>query len=383
MHEMMVAELTERIGPKHAQIADREANWHSSTKGKVVLGDRQITVDRPRGRYVGGGEMALDTWATFSSTDLLHQLTVERIVAGVATRRHGDVAVPLGNELDSQATGTERSSVSRRFKRATESKLAELMGRDLKDLDVCVIMIDGVDVAHQCCVVALVITTDGKKIPVGLWLGDTENATVVKDLLADLVSRGLDIESGILAVLDGAKALAAGVKRVFGDDALIQRCTIHKRRNVGDYLPKDLAATVDWRLARAFSNPDPIKGLDQATRLATELQKDHPNAAASLREGLNDMFTVHRLGITGTLAKSLTSTNPIESMISVVQRTIRNVKKWEDGEMKKRWVATGMLEAERSFRRVRGCKEMKTLVIALQRHVGADVTRSDYDQVAA
>ena len=381
MYEMMVAELTERIGPKGAHIPGREANWHGDTKGKVVLGDRLVAMERPRGRYVDGGEMELESWRVFSSTDLLDQLTVERMLAGVATRRHVDVSVPTTPEIDEAAAGTAKSSVSRRFHRATEAKLAELMARDLSGYEVAVMMIDGVDVAGQCCVVALAITTDGVKIPVGLWLGDTENHRVVTDLLADLVARGLSDDGGILFALDGAKALAKAVRKVFGDDTLIQRCTIHKRRNVAGYLPAELAGTIDWRLARAFANPDPAKGLDQARRLAAELQADHPDAAGSLREGLEDMFTVRRLGITGTLLKSITTTNPIESMISIVRTTTRNVKNWKDGEMKKRWIATGMLEAERSFRRVKGCKEMDALVTALRHH--AKVTPSDYDQAAA
>jgi transposase-like protein len=232
-------------------------------------------------------------------------------------------------------------------------------------------------------VVALAITTDGTKVPVGLWLGDTENKTVVTGLLADLVARGLCAGAGLLAVVDGAKALAAGVKKVFGDRAQIQRCTLHKRRNVKGYLPKELGSKIDWRLARAFVETDPAKGLDQAKRIAGELKADHPDAAASLLEGLEDMFTVRRLGVGGRLVTTLTNTNCIESMISVARTTMGNVKHWKDGSMKKRWAAAGMLEAERNFRRVRGCKEMPTLVAALRRHVETDIAPANYDQAAA
>ena len=207
--------------------------------------------------------------------------------------------------VEAEAKATGRSSVSRRFKRATEAALAELMARDLSGLDVAVIMIDGLEVAGQCVVVALAITADGTKIPVGLWLGDTENKTVVTGLLADLAARGLSGDGGLLAVLDGAKALAAGVKKVFGDKAQIQRCTLHKRRNVKGYLPKELGSKIDWRLARAFADADPAKGLDQAKRIAGELKADHPDAAASLLEGLEEMFTTRRLGINGRLATTL------------------------------------------------------------------------------
>jgi len=385
MAQMLDAEMTARVGPKHAKIPGRLANWHGTTKGPVVLGGREMTVSRPRGRTVEDTEIELDAWAAFSSKDLLDRLTTERMLAGVATRRHVDVAEPLSAEVESAAKATGRSSVSRRFKRATEAALAELMARDLSGLDVAVIMIDGLEIAGQCVVVALAILADGTKVPVGLWLGDTENKTVVTGLLADLAARGLSADSGLLAVLDGAKALAAGVKKVFGDKALIQRCTLHKRRNVKGYLPKELGSKIDWRLARAFADTDPAKGLDAAKRIANELKADHPDAAASLMEGLEEMFTVRRLGVNGRLAATLTNTNCIESMISVARTTMGNVKSWKDGSMKKRWVAAGMLEAERNFRRVRGCKQMPTLVAALRRQTATDetVTPDNYDQAAA
>jgi len=379
MHQMMEAELTERIGPKYARIPVRQGNWHGTATGSVVLGGRKITAERPRGRSTDGGEIALDTWTVFSSEDLLTQLVVERMLAGVPTRRHVDIAEPLGAGLEARARATSRSAVSRRFKKATEKALGELMARDLTDLDVAVIMIDGIELAGSCLVAALLITTDGRKIPVGLWLGDTENATVVTDLLADLQARGLSAEGGLLVVIDGAKALAAGVRRVFGDHALVQRCTLHKRRNVGSYLPTELADRIDRRLAQAFNHLDPAKGIARAKAIASELDRDHPDAAASLREGLEDMFTVRRLGVSGRLARTLTTTNCIESTISVARSVMGNVKRWRDGTMKKRWVATGMIEAERSFRRVKGCKEMPTLMAALRRRV----TPSDYDEEAA
>ncbi|MGO9854262.1 MAG: IS256 family transposase [Acidimicrobiales bacterium] len=390
MHQMMAAELTEVIGEKHAKIgaAERKGNWHGTTKGSVVLGGRRVSTERPRGRTAAGSEIELDTWKAFSSADLLNSLVVERMLAGVATRRHQDVAEPVGEELEARAKSMSKSAISRRFVAATTKAMGELMARSLADLDVAVLMIDGLDVAGSCVVVCLVITTDGTKVPVGLWLGDTENKTVVTALLADLVSRGLDTDSGVLCVIDGAKALAAGIKKVFGDAACVQRCVLHKRRNVEGHLPKELAATVDKRLALIFAQPDAAKGLAAARRLAKELEADHPDAAASLREGLDDMFTVRRLGVGGTLAKTLTTTNCIESMISIAKRTTGRVTKWKDGSMKKRWVAAGMLEAERSFRRVRGYKGMPKLVDALRREVASNVTPAvdtteEYDQAAA
>jgi len=244
------------------------------------------------------------------------------------------------------------------------------MARDLSGLAVAAMMIDGVMFADACCVVALAICTDGTKVPVGLWLGDTENKTIVTHLLADLSARGLDASGGLLFVLDGSKALAAGVKKVFGDKALVQRCTLHKRRNVTDHLPKEQRRFVDLRLAKAFKDRDATAGLAAAKELAKLLEDRYPDAAASLREGLEDMFTVRRLGLSDRLATTLTNTNAIESMISICRSTASNVKRWRDGKMIKRWVAAGMLNAEVSFRRVKGCKDMPVLVAALAAHAG-------------
>ena len=213
-----------------------------------------------------------------------------------------------------------------------------------------------------------VTRADGTKVPVGLWDGATENKTVVRALLADLVGRGLDFDDGLLVVIDGAKALSAAVREVFGDKALIQRCTLHKRRNIADHLPDKEKAWVDAKLVKAFNHPDPDAGLRNAKSLATQLQKSHPRAAASLREGLEEMFTVSRLGLDGRLAKTLTTSNPIESMISIAKATNRNVTRWRDGQMVLRWTAAGMLNAERSFRRIKGYKQMPQLVAALKRH---------------
>lgn len=381
MHQLLEAELVERVGPKHARIPARAGNRHGSTSGSVVLGGRKVRAERPRGRTRDGTEIALDTWAAFASEDLLTQVVMERMLAGVATRRHADVAEPIGAELEARSRATGRSAVSRRFVRATQRALDELMARDLSELDVAVLMVDGIVVAGQCCVAALVITTDGRKVPVGLWLGDTENRTVVTDLLADLQARGLSAERGLLVVIDGAKALATAVRKVFDTHALIQRCTLHKRRNVAGYLSKEIAGRIDRRLAAAFNHPDPATGLARAKAIAAELEADHPDAAASLREGLTDMFTVRRLGVDGRLARSLTNTNCIESMISVARRTMANVKRWRDGRMKKRWMAAGVLEAERSFRRVKGCTAMPVLVAALRQATGA--APAQYDEEAA
>ena len=373
--QIMEEEMTGRVGPRGAHDPERLATRNGSAAGFAVLGGRHVPLRRPRASGAGG-EVQLDSYAVFSSRDLMTEIAVERMLAGVATRRHGLVPDPIGAELEAAASGDSASAVSRRFVSATKARLAELLGRDLSGLDVAALFIDGITFAMCCCVVALVVTTDGTKVPVGLWEGDTENATVVRDLLADLVARNLSYEEGILCVLDGSKALAAGVRRVFGDHAVVQRCTLHKRRNLGDYLGKDLAKVTDRKLARAFNDEDWRRGLQVARGIASQLQRQHPSAAASLREGLEEMFTVRRLGVPDPLARTMSCTNIVESMISVVRDLSGRVKNWRDATMVRRWVGTGMLEAERSFRRVRGCKEMATLVKAVRSEVASRRERS-------
>lgn len=359
MHEMMNAEMTARVGAaKHAEVPDREANWHGDAAGSVVLGGRRVPTRRPRGRTTDGGEIELDTYARSTSDDLLSELVMERMLAGVATRRHAAVNEPVGGDLDADATSTSRSSVSRRLEAATQAGLDQSVSRDLSKLRLAALMLDGVHFAEACWVVALGVCADGTKVPIGLWLGDTENKTVVTNLFADLVDRGLSADGGLLIVIDGAKALATAVHKVFGAAVLIQRCTLHKRRNVRDHLPKDQQAWVDRKLASAFAHDHPDKGERACRDLAGQLENRWPDAAASLREGLDEMFTVRRLGIDGRLAASLTNTNCIESMISIARDTTRNVKRWRDGKMIKRWCAAGMLNAERSFRLLKGHRQM-------------------------
>jgi transposase-like protein len=381
MATMLEEERTRACGPMHAKLAGREATRGGTTPASVVLGGRKVPVRRPRARYVdGGGEVMLPAWEAFSDESLLDEVVFERMLAGLATRRHHAANEPMGEAVEAVSSGTSKSAVSRRWVRGTQAALDELLTRDLSELDVAVLMIDGVNFADTCCVVALVITADGTKVPVGLREGDTENGRLVKDLLADLVARGLRDDQALLVVIDGAKALDTAVRAVFDKYALIQRCQLHKRRNVTDYLPKRERGWVEARMVRAFKHADPDQVLADARRLATELEARWPSAAGSLREGLEDMFTVSRLGIDGRLAKTLTNTNAIESMISIARTVTARVKRWHDNnKMRQRWCAAGMLEAERSFRRVKGHKQMPRLVAALQRHTET-VTRHNYDQ---
>jgi len=382
MTEMMEAEITQIVGPKHAKLPDRTASRHTGATTSVVLGGRKVPIVRPRARTVDNTEVQLDTFATFANEDVLNQVVLERMLAGVATRRHRAAAEPVGAAVEASARSTSKSSVSRRFVQATREQVEQLLARDLTSLEVAVLMIDGIIFADHCCVVALAITADGTKVPVGLWLGDTENTTVVTALLADLVQRGLDHTRGLLVVIDGAKALRAAVKKVFGDLALVQRCVLHKRRNVADHLPKEVAPWVDRKLATAFQHDNPEQGRRDVLTLASHLEDRWPDAAGSLREGLDEMFTVRRLGIDGRLARTLTCTNCIESMISIARDTCRHVKRWRDGKMVRRWVAAGMLSAERSFRRIKGCNQMPALVAALRAHAAAVTPACDDEEAA-
>ena len=258
--------------------------------------------------------------------------------------------------------------MSELFIERTRTALGELMGRRLDDVRLAVMMLDGLEIADRTHVVALGISTEGVKIPLGLWEGSTENATLVAMLLADLVDRGLDPEQAILFVIDGGKALRKAIKDVFGEHALVHRCHRHKERNVCDLLPERDRPQILARIRGAWALTDPHLAEERLELLASELERTWPDAAASLREGMDETLTLMRLGIDGQLAKTLCSTNPCESMIEIVRYTQRNVKRWQDGDMRKRWTAAGMLVAEQQFRRIIGYRDLAKLVIAIERH---------------
>jgi transposase-like protein len=273
--------------------------------------------------------------------------------------------------------------VSRRFVAATERALGELMSADLSGLDLVALMVDGVHFAGHCCVVALGIDIDGVKHPLGLVEGSTENATLVTDLIVDLRERGLDVTKPILAVIDGSKALRRAILDVF-DHPVIHRCQLHKIRNVESKLPDALGSTVASKMRAAYRNVDALAAEADLEGLARQLAKAHPGAAASLREGLAETLTVSRLGVPPTLARTLRSTNAIESMIEICRDHSTNVKRWRDGQMALRWCAAGMLEAAKQFRRVNGFLHLPALRTALNTHVNITVTAPcDDEDIAA
>ena len=315
--------------------------------------------------------MALQTYEHFADRDPLGRLALERILAGVSTRKYRRVQEPVGDEAAKLERSTSKSSISRAFVARTREALWHLMSRQLADLRLAVVMLDGIEIKGRTNVVALGITTEGDKLALGLWSGSTENATVTSALLSDLVSRGLDVEQGLLFVIDGSKALRKAIRQVFGDDVPVQRCVRHKERNVLELLPERDRLQVKRRLVQAWQDTDYPNALDQLRRLAVELDHEHPGAAASLREGMEETLTVTRLGITGKLKRTLQSTNPCESMIGTVRTIQRNVKNWSSGEMCLRWTAAGMLEAESRFRKVEGYRGLAQLAV----HVEADLIK--------
>ena len=328
-------------------------------------------------------EIALEDYQEFASRDLLGGMVLERMLSGVSTRKSRRVDEPVGEQVRAEARSTSKSAVSRAFVAKTRTALSELLGRDLSDLDLAVVMIDGIDLADVTHVVALGISTDGRKVPLSLREGSTENATVATALLADLVDRGLRLSEEQLYVLDGAKALRKAVRDVAGHRALVQRCRIHKSRNVCGHLPETERPWVRAKLNKAWSEPDHAKALSSLKALAAQLEKVHPDAAGSLREGMEETLTLTRLRITGALLRTLSSTNCIESMFDTVRTTQRNVKRWRDGDMRLRWTAAGMTEAERSFRRVKGHRDLPTLISAIHRELNPTIPTEKADTLIA
>jgi len=370
LHELIEAEVDEVVGPKGRHIPDRTAVRHGHESGEVTLGGRRVPVSRARARSADGEhEVELGIYAHFAARDRLTDVMLERMLAGVSTRRYARTGEPVGSEIDAISRSTSKSAVSREFVSRTREHLIELMSRPLGDLRLAVLMLDGIELKGRCCVVALGIDSDGVKHPLGLWDGSTENATVATTLLANLVERGLDVEQGVLVVIDGAKALRKAVHDVLGVHTPVQRCVRHKERNVLAHLPERDRPLVRRRLRAAWALDDHDRALDQLRALADELAHSHPGAAASLREGMQETLTVTRLGVRGRLKRTLASTNPCESMIETVRRVARNVKHWSSGDMCLRWTAAGMLEAEIQFRRVIGHGDLAKLAIAVERDV--------------
>lgn len=359
-------EVTRRVGPPHRPDAASSSVRWGRQPGYVVFSGQKVAVTRPRVRTREGQEVALDSYARLQHDGRRQRAVREGIVAGLTSRNyHRAVQSVL------EGYGIEKSSVSREFVQASAAQLKKLCEKKFDGLDLVAILIDGIHLGKQVLVVALGMETSGKKHVLGLWQGATENTTVVKELLEDLVARGLDSQRRYLFVIDGAKALRAGIARVFGERAEVQRCQIHKRRNVKDHLPKNAQGDYDRRIRNAYAMTDYTAAKAELEKIFRQLERINPSAARSLEEGLEETLTVHRLGVGALLRKTLASTNPIESCLSTVERVARNVKRWRGGDQPLRWTATGLLEAERKFRKVKGFRELE----ALHRRINPSLTQ--------
>jgi len=311
MAAIMEQDVAGACGPRGRHDPQRTATRHGHERGSVTLGGRRVAVTRPRMRATdGSGELPVPAYELFSGTEVLGRMAMERMLAGLSTRHYPAGLEPVGARAEQAAAATSRSAVSRRFVTATETALAQLLAADLRRLDLVAFMVDGVHFGEHTCVVALGIDIDGVKHPLALVEGSTENATLVTDLIVGLRERGLDVTRPILAVLDGSKALRRAVVDVF-DHPVIARCQLHKIRNVRDRLPEKLRSVVTARMRRAYRAESALAAEAELTGLAAELDRAHPGAAASLREGLDETLTVLRLGVPPTLARTLRSTNAI------------------------------------------------------------------------
>jgi transposase-like protein len=370
--KMMELDRVALCGAKGVPDARRRAVRGGHTTSQVVLGGQRIRIRRPRARELDAGEIELPSFAWAAGTDPLNAATLSAIAAGVSTRRYASTQDPLPEPEVGLATS--KSAVSRRFVALSQQQLEQWLTRRLDDLDLAAVMIDGIHFrSERVVLVALGIDAEGHKHILGLHEGSTEATRVVKKLLADLIERGLDASRMRLWVIDGGKALRRAIVELFGATALVQRCQEHKRRNVIEHLPEGMHAGVNRALSQAYNAKDVRLARRQLQRLAGSLQERHPGAAASLREGLEETLTAQQLGLSGALYRTLRTTNPIENLNGLVAQYTRNVKRWKDGAMTLRWIASALVDASGRFRKLRGFASMKTLLKALQQRAPADL----------
>ena len=377
--EMLEQDRQQLCGPAHGKGPKGAPVRWGHAEGSLSMGGQRVTVSRPRVRH-DGEEVTLPSWAAFADDDPLDQRTLEQMVLGVSTRGYERSVEPLPDELGPR--GASKSAASRRFVGTTRQKLDAWLRRDLSQLGIFAIMIDGIVVEEHTVLVALGIDETGSKHPLGLWLGATENAKVCGELLDNLIERGLDAQRAYLFVIDGSKALRKGLRERFGNRALVQRCQVHKRRNVLSHLPKRLHPSIGKAMGDAYRGKSKAAAKKRLLQLAAQLLDDHPDAAASLKEGLDETLTLKDLGLPQSLERTLSTTNAIENLNSTIRRVLRRVKRWRNGAMVKRWVAAGVLEAQRGFRKLRGHKGMPVLVQALASHA-EQIDRVDADKAAA
>lgn len=358
---LMEEEVKQLVGERSRPLAERTANRWGTERGYCVVMGQKVPVERPRVRSADDHEIRLGSYEMFHRGEPLTETVWEKLMLGLTTRKYGDAVRQF-----TEAYGLEKSAVSEHFIEASRVKLKLLMERPLEKKRFCALLVDATPFEGQQMVAALGIGYDGTKTILGIWQGATENATVVGQLLGDLMNRGLDFTVPRLYVLDGGKALHAAVKKYAGEAAPIQRCQVHKRRNVLDHVRDEDKPLVATKLNAAYAMEDYTAARQALDGLHRELMHLNPSAARSLAEGLDETLTVHRLHVPQQLRMTLASTNVIESAFSIVETVCRNVKRWHGGDQRERWIGSGLLIAEKQFRRVRGYKQIPLLIRVLE-----------------
>ena len=375
--ELLEAEAEAIVGPKGRHMKGRSHHHWGAASTPLPFGGRQVVVDRPRvrSRGKGGQEVELPSIARARETDPMPEGVAERVVLGVSTRGYRRSLEPVEDALDTR--GESKSNVSRTLIERTTEKLAEFLGRRLDDLCLAAMFIDGIEVGAHAVIIALGVTEDGTKVPLGVWCGSTENHVVAGALLQNLIERGLRVEAPLLFVIDGGKGIRKALADVFGNRAVVQRCQVHKARNVREHLPKERRAYVARQLRDAYHSRGVKTAKAKLGQLASWLEANgEDSAAASLREGLDETLTVLRLGLPTTLRRTLSTTNAIENLNSTLRRVLRNVKRWRGEKMIARWVALGLAEAQRGFHRVKGHAQLSVLLAALRPNAKMDPQRN-------
>lgn len=363
MRAILEDEVERLVGRRYERQQNRQASRWGKQRGVAVVGGQKVPLERPRVRGADQREIPLERYELFRNggNDGLEESVVDKILATVSTRRYEEVVDTVADSY-----GINQSSVSRHWKAASAKQVRELMERPLGDLNLLAVMVDGIEFGDHTIVVALGFTVDGRKVVLGVWPGATENTEVAKDLLGELVDRGLPTDRKLLFALDGSKALRKAVKAVFGDNAEVHRCQEHKKRNVLSYIPKSRHRVVSRRLKGAWELEDYEEAKKALKGTVEYLREISDSAAESLNEALEDTLTLQRLGIPSSLRRTFRTTNPIENLFSGVRKTCRNVKRWRGQEMSQRWAVAALLDAEKRFRRIKAFRDLPILVAALR-----------------
>jgi transposase-like protein len=367
---MMEEDADGLCGPRYGHGDGKDGHRWGKTKGKVGFHGGKVEVERPRVRTRKGAEVSLPSWEGAQSEDLLSKWALSQMLINISTRKYGrSVRLPEGDIPVVKGTGVSKSAVSRRFVALSAERLKEWMAADLSKLDLLIIQIDGIHIEEDLMLLAAVgIDGGGLKHPLGVLEGATENTAVVQALLDNLIERGLDPAVCRLFVVDGAKALTKAIRNTFGRHTPIQRCQVHKARNITDRLAKPLHASVRKTLRQAWELNDADKAERLIKNLARRLDQDYPGVSGSILEGIDEILTVTRLGLPVELRRSLACTNIIENMNGTIRKVCRNVKRWRDTKMVLRWTGAAMQEAAKGFRRLKAHKQLPILRAALLAH---------------